>query len=145
MEEINRSTIYISLGLIIIAAVLVLTLLPQETKRDAKPTDYGHIDISAVKAKQLIDENPNLVIIDVSPDYADAHIPGAVHYYIGDGSLDEAIPNLDKNATYLVYCHFNSASVSGARKLVNAGFQNVYRLEGNFQAWINAGYEIEKE
>jgi len=27
---------------------------------------------------------------------------------------------------------------------VDAGFKNVYRLEGNYAAWVEAGYEIEK-
>lgn len=32
---------------------------------------------------------------------------------------------------------------SGAEKLVEAGFANVYRLEGNHSAWINMGYNVE--
>ena len=71
-------------------------------------------------------------------------MPGAVNYYIGDGSLDEAILKLDKEATYLIYCHEESASVLGAQKLIDAGFKNVYRLKGNYQAWVDADLEIEK-
>jgi rhodanese-related sulfurtransferase len=63
---------------------------------------------------------------------------------IGDGSLDNAIPTLDKNATYLVYCHVDSVAIQGAQKLVDAGFHNVYRLEGNYGAWVDAGYPIEQ-
>ena len=57
-------------------------------------------------------------------------------------SLDAAIPTLDKSARYLVYCHFESASRAGAQKLVDAGFENVYRLEGDFPAWEAAGYPV---
>lgn len=103
----------------------------------------GYVDISVMEAKELIDSNPDLIIIDVSPAYNNGHIPGAVNYYVGDGSLDEAIPTLDKEATYLVYCHVDSAAISGAQKLVDAGFENVYRLEGNYAAWVDAGYPIE--
>ena len=98
---------------------------------------------SSQEAKELIESTENLVIIDVSPHYDSGHLPGAVNYYLGDGSLDDAIPNLDKNVSYLVYCHVDSVSISGANKLVDAGFSPVYRLKGNYQAWIDAGYEIE--
>ena len=105
--------------------------------------ESGYADVSALQAKDLIDNNTNIVVIDVSPFYDDGHIPGAINYYVGDGSLDEAIPTLDKDKDYLVYCHFDSASILGATKLVDAGFNPVYRLEGNLQAWIDAGYDIE--
>lgn len=71
-------------------------------------------------------------------------MPNAVNYYLGDGSLDRAIPNFDKEKTYLVYCHVDSVAIQGAQKLVDAGFKNVYRLKGNYKAWVDAGYPIEK-
>ena len=105
--------------------------------------EASYTDISAAEAKQLIDDNAEVIIIDVSPIYAAGHLPGAVNYYVGDGSLDAAIPMLDENATYLVYCHFESASRQGAQKLVDAGFTTVYRLDGGYGAWVDAGYPIE--
>jgi rhodanese-related sulfurtransferase len=104
----------------------------------------SYTDISAMEAKEMIDQNPGIVIIDVSPHYAKGHIPGSINYYLGDGSLDKAIPNLDKEKTYLVYCHVDSVSMAGAQKLIDAGFKNVYRLEGNYKAWVDAGYPTEK-
>lgn len=103
-----------------------------------------YTDISPKDAKKLIDENSSLVVLDVSPLYAQGHLPGAINHYVGDGSLDKAIPTLDKEATYLVYCHNDRASILGAQKLIDAGFKNVYRLEGNYSAWVEAGYPIEK-
>ena len=88
--------------------------------------------------------NPDVIIIDVSPRYDKGHLPGAINYYVGDGSLDAALPSLDKNAEYLVYCHVDSAAIAGAEKLIDAGIEKVYRLEGNYQAWIDAGYKIER-
>ena len=105
--------------------------------------ENGYADVTVVQAKDLIDNNTNIVVIDVSPFYDESHIPGAINYYIGDGSLDDAIPTLDKKKHYLIYCHTDSASINGAIKMVNAGFNPVYRLEGNFQAWVDAGYDVE--
>jgi adenylyltransferase/sulfurtransferase len=124
-------------GILILASAMAVGCTPEDQAQGS------YTDIPPAEAKQLIDENPALVIIDVSPIYAAGHLPGAVNYYLGDGSLDAAIPMLDENATYLVYCHAESASRQGAQKLVDAGFTSVYRLEGEYDAWVNAGYPIE--
>jgi rhodanese-related sulfurtransferase len=104
----------------------------------------SYIDVTPEEAKKLIDENPGLTIIDVSPNYDNGHLPGAISYYIGDGSLEKAIPSLDPNGKYLVYCHVDSVAIAGAQALVDAGFKNVYRLAGNYAAWVDAGYPVEK-
>jgi rhodanese-related sulfurtransferase len=128
----------ISMVICVIGVLLILFGCTQENIKT-------YIDVSPMEAKELIDNTPDIVIIDVSPYYAQGHIPGAISYYLGDGSLDEAIPMLDKNKVYLVYCHVDSVAIAGAIKLINAGFETVYRLEGNYSAWVEAGYSVDTE
>jgi len=138
------------ISLIILTVLLVSCSQTDNTQPDTTtPTNTEtqqatYMDVSPAEAKALIDNNPNLIVIDVSPSYANGHLPGAVNYYLGSGALDQAIPNLDPEADYLVYCHVDSVAIAGAQKLTNAGFKNVYRLEGNYAAWVDAGYPIEK-
>ena len=129
---------------VIFGIVLVSMIIIGGCSENGESTHDTYIDVSPAEAKELIDDNPALIIIDVSPLYDQGHLPGAVHYYLGDGSLDKAIPTLDKSGMYLVYCHVDSVAIQGAQKLVDAGFKNVYRLEGNYRAWVNAGYPIEQ-
>ena len=134
-------------GVILLVLALVIGCNGQETtitEQDNMKNPTGYIDVSPEEAKELIDNNPDLIIIDVSPAYDDGHLPGAVNYYLGDGSLDEVIPTLDKDKEYLVYCHVDSVAIQGVQKLIDAGFKTVYRLEGNYSAWVNAGYPVEK-
>lgn len=140
-------------GLILIAVVVFALIIagymlyaPQETIEDNSQEEIAasYVDISSPEAKELIDNNPDIIIVDVSPDYENGHLPGAVGYYLGDGSLDEALQTLDKEATYLVYCRFDSASRAGAQKFIDAGFMNVYRLEDHYSGWVAHGYPIEK-
>ena len=133
------------IGIIILAAILLIYWSFTSAPQQETPPTGDWIDLEPAEAKALIDSNPDLVIIDVSPNYLDGHLPGAINYYIGDGSLDAAISSgeLDPEATYLVYCHFESASVAGARRLASAGY-TTYRLKGDYPAWLAAGYPIEQ-
>jgi len=125
-------------------SIISCTAPVEEEMMDEEEMMSEYMDVTPEEAKKLIDENSDLIIIDVSPKYDEGHLPGAVNYYLGDGSLDDAIPTLDSEAKYLVYCHVDSVSISGAQALIDAGFKNVYRLEGNYAAWVDAGYEVEK-
>ena len=124
-----------------LVAIVVLALAVAGCTPATTPT---YVDLSVEEARELIDSTSDLVIIDVSPKYDEGHIPGALHYYLADGSLDKAIPTLDKSKTYLVYCHVDEVSIAGATALIDAGFENVFRLEGNYGAWVDAGYPVEK-
>jgi rhodanese-related sulfurtransferase len=105
------------------------------------PATTGYTDLTPAQAKDLIATEKDLVIIDVSPYYDKGHLPGAISIPLA--TLDAKIPALDKTKTYLVYCHGDGPSISGARKLVDAGFKKVYRLAGNYAAWVAAGYPVE--
>jgi rhodanese-related sulfurtransferase len=140
--------------LYIIVAVLLLTGLiissctqssttTQDHHDQEMPAQMTYTDITPAEAKMMIETNPDLIVIDVSPEYDNGHLPSAVSYPVGDGSLDAVIPMLDKSKPYLVYCHTESASRQGAQKLVDAGFTMVYRLEGEYAAWVDAGYMVE--
>lgn len=150
----NKKIILIVLAVIIVLSIIGFLLykfypkntgqVPQESITFEESEMAYYINLAPDQAKELIDSMPDLIIIDVSPKYSEGHLPKAVNYYIGDGSLDNAIPSLNKEKEYLVYCHTDEASMQGAQKLVDAGFKNVFRLEGNYKAWVDAGYPVEK-
>ena len=136
-----KKIVYLLLS--IFALVLLAGCTKQIISDETTSETLEYIDVSAAEAKELIDSNSDLIVIDVSPAYDQGHLPGAVNYYLGDGSLDAVIPTLDKNKEYLIYCHVDSVAIQGAQKLIDAGFTKVYRLEGNYKAWVDAGYPIE--
>lgn len=103
-----------------------------------------YTDVTPEEALELIESTPDIIIIDVSPAYADGHLPGAINHPVGDGSFDEALAYFEKDKTYLIYCHGDDPSIEASEKLVEAGFMDVYRLEGNYSAWVDAGYDVEK-
>jgi len=104
-----------------------------------------YMDISPTEAYSMYLNGTFDLIIDVVGlgIYQGGHLPGAVNYVWADGTLNDMIPTLDKNGTYLVYCHTDPPSTASAQALINAGIKNTYRLEGNYRAWVDAGYPVE--
>jgi rhodanese-related sulfurtransferase len=107
-------------------------------------TPDRYLDVNAATADALIRTKDDLVVVDVSPYYDNGHLPGAVHLYLGDGSLEAAVPTLDTDVPYLVYCHADTPAITGAQKLIDAGFMPVYRLIGNYPGWAADGYPVEQ-
>jgi len=103
------------------------------------------IDIDASEVKSKMDEGEFEAIFDVSPVFNSGHLPGATNANAGGGgtSLSELINGMDKTKTYLVYCHSDGPAMAGAQLMEDALFTKVYRLEGNFGAWVDAGYDVE--
>ena len=100
----------------------------------------GYKTISVSDANAMIQSSPNLLVVDVRTpqEYAQGHLKGAVNIPLSD--LPVQIGGLDRNRPILVYCHTGVRSAQAATMLVNAGFTQVYDMEGGLTAWINAGY-----
>jgi rhodanese-related sulfurtransferase len=106
------------------------------------PVDTGtYMEVPPDLASRMIDLNPELVVVDVSPLYADGHLPGAIHAPLRD--LDSIAAGWDPSVPHLVYCHSRQASEEGAGVLVDMGFEIVYRLRGEYGGWVEAGYAVE--
>jgi adenylyltransferase/sulfurtransferase len=115
--------------------------IEHETPTSEVAQSPSYRDITPVEAKALIDENPDLVVIDVGA-HPTGILPGAIVLPV-EGALEESLGTFDPEGHYLVYGRYDTASTQGAQMLVDSGFKNVYRLLGEFQAWKAAGYEVE--
>ena len=104
------------------------------------------VDVAPATPKSKIEASDFMAIFDVSPLFSQGHIPGAINANAGAGgtALADLIDGMDKMKSYLVYCHGDAPAMAGAQLMEDAGFNMVYRLEGNFGAWTAAGYDIEK-
>jgi rhodanese-related sulfurtransferase len=99
--------------------------------------------------------------IDITPDelaamlknkdflFINVHIPYAGEIAQTDLFLpyDQAAQQLgqlpaDKNAKIVVYCRSDRMSRISVGEWVKAGYTNLYNLDGGFEAWEAAGYEL---
>ncbi len=96
-----------------------------------------YTDLSATTVQQ--DLTSFTKIFDVSPLYEKGHLPLSVDAG-GVSGLEAMASSLDMKGKYLVYCHGDAPSIAGAKALVAAGIDSVYRLEGNYPAWDAIAY-----
>jgi len=103
----------------------------------------GYFDVSVSQAKQMIESNPNLVILDVrtQAEYDSGHIQNATLIPLTE--LASRLGELDKNKEILVYCGSGGRSATASQILADNGFSKVYNMLGGITAWRNAGYWIE--
>ncbi len=98
----------------------------------SSPSPKGYKKISAKEAKEMIDTNPNIIILDVrsEEEYNEVRIPDSL--LIPDYDLKEQAPQLlaDKDATILVYCRTGRRSAQSAKTLMELGYTNVYDIGG---------------
>lgn len=136
---------------ITIVLLLVLVLSGCESKQnDSKKIDPDenisaipfYNEVTPAEAKNIIENNSSLIIIDASDDYINGHLPGAINVPIAE--IEAKILQLDKNKTYLIYARQSAYAVAVASRLAESGFENVYHLDGDFSAWLSAGFKIEK-
>ncbi|MGI6432554.1 MAG: rhodanese-like domain-containing protein [Sphaerochaetaceae bacterium] len=97
--------------------------------------------ISAEHAKKMIDEDPQLTIVDVrrEEEFQEGHIRGALllpNEIIQTHSFFPSLP--DKEATLLVYCRSGMRSLFAAKRLIELGYAFVY----DFGGIISWPYEI---
>ena len=87
----------------------------------------------AVESVAVTDET---VIIDVRTpsEYADGHLDGAVSADLNGGRLAAALPTLDPDAEYLVYCASGNRSSQAVRMMADAGMTDVTDLGSVSQA-----------
>ena len=102
----------------------------ENTERKISVAEYHKI--SAEKAKKILDENSNALLLDVrrETEYKEKHITGAILFPVTEIKEKAAEKLPDKNALILVYCRSGVRSKDAANQLVSMGYVKVYDLGG---------------
>lgn len=101
------------------------------------------IDLSVTEFSGKVAE-AGVITLDVRTpgEFAEGHIEGAQLIDFQSGNFENEISSLDKNATYAVYCRSGNRSGQAVKVLHDAGFHNVYNLNGGVIDWANAGLPL---
>lgn len=84
-------------------------------------------------------------LIDVRRDneWESGHLRNAKHFEMNNPDWNSQIETLDKDKPVYVYCAKGGRSARSAKQLEEAGFKEIYDLEGGITNWKAAGKSIE--
>ena len=93
---------------------------------------YKRISISDAKTFQ---EQGNAQFVDIRDEnaYHAGHIPHAQH--LSQSNLQTFLESADLDKPLLVCCYHGNSSQPTAQFLYEKGFEEVYSIDGGFEAW----------
>jgi len=101
------------------------------------------VDLSVTEFSAKVAE-AGVITLDVRTpgEFMGGFIQGARNIDFQSGNFENEIAALDKNATYAVYCRSGNRSGQAVKVMHDAGFHNVYNLNGGVIDWTNAGLPL---
>jgi rhodanese-related sulfurtransferase len=101
------------------------------------------IDLSVTEFSAKVAE-AGVITLDVRTpsEFAEGFIEGARLIDFQSGNFENEIAALDKNATYAVYCRSGNRSGQAVKVMQDAGFSNVFNMNGGVIEWANAGLPL---
>ena len=114
--------------------------LVQDAKSRVKETNVAEV-------KKRMDAGEKILLVDVREDneWANGHIPGAVH--MGRGVIERDVETKvpDPSAKLILYCGGGFRSALSADNLQKMGYQNVESMDGGWKGWVEAGLPTAKD
>src|ERR1035437_8322012 len=111
---------------------------------DAK-TRIRETNVQEVKAR--LDAKEVFTLVDVREDseWANGHLPGAIH--LGKGIIERDIENAvpAKTTPMVRYCGGGYRSALAAERLHNMGYTNEMSMDVGWRGWTNAGFPTAKD
>jgi rhodanese-related sulfurtransferase len=100
-------------------------------------------DLSVSEFSSKVTE-AGIITLDVRTpgEFNEGHIQGALLVDFESGNFENEIAALDKTKTYAVYCRSGSRSGQAVKIMSDAGFTNIYNLNGGVIDWANAGLPL---
>jgi rhodanese-related sulfurtransferase len=108
--------------------------LVQDAKTRVKETNVPDV-------KRRTDAGEKFLLVDVREDneWANGHLPGAVHLSKGiiERDIEQRVP--DTNTKVILYCGGGFRSALVADNLQKMGYTNIESMDGGWKGWLEAG------
>jgi rhodanese-related sulfurtransferase len=114
--------------------------LVNEVKPRIKETNIADV-------KKRMDDGEKFLLVDVRDDHewANGHLPGAVHMSRGLIERDIEVKVPETSSKMILYCGGGFRSALVADNLQKMGYSNVESMDGGWRGWLEAGLSTVKE
>ncbi|HWZ99850.1 MAG TPA: rhodanese-like domain-containing protein [Candidatus Dormibacteraeota bacterium] len=113
--------------------------LVNDAKTRVKETDVADV-------KRRMESGEKFLLVDVREDneWANGHLPGAVHMGRGiiERDIETAVPDTDTKM--ILYCGGGFRSALVADNLQKMGYTKVESMDGGWKGWVSAGLPTAK-
>jgi phage shock protein E len=141
--------------------VTLLTVLPLSAcggDADADPTPDPTVAATAADAGErpafgivtpeqaaTLATDPAITVLDVRTpeEFTEGHLAGAVLVDFSSPAFADEVAQLDPSQPYLVYCRSGNRSGQAVAAMQQAGFAQLWDMDGGVTAWTAAGLPIE--
>ncbi len=108
-----------------------------------KSTAYKQVNVDQLT--RLVNQQ-NAQLIDVRPKeaFAEGHIVNAISLPLEDINAGKIKLDKLKKKPVIVYCQVGRSSAAAGKKLNEAGFEQVFNLQGGINAWLNDKLPLSK-
>ncbi len=112
--------------------------LVEEAKQNVR-----EVTVDDIKARLDRGERFHLIDVREESEWANGHLPGAIH--LGKGILERDIEQKipDTAAPMVLYCGGGFRSALAADNLRKMGYTNVESMDGGIRDWRAKGYPLE--
>ena len=125
--------------------MMLMTAVSMGWAQNANDDTFVTIEVDGFQ-HTLENSGDDCILVDVRTpaEYQEAHLKGAINIDVKDSTFKEnALKQLPKEKTIMVYCRTGHRSAMAARMLT-AEVYMVFNLEGGITAWKEAGKETVK-
>jgi len=114
--------------------------LVNEAKQRVKETNVAEV-------KRRMASGEKFLLVDVREDneWAQGHVPGAVHLGRGIIERDIEIKVPETSTKVILYCGGGFRSALVADNLQKMGYTNVESMDGGWRGWVEAGLPTAKD
>lgn len=96
--------------------------------------------IEEEELRDLVKTEKSAKVIDVrtSAEYRMEHINPCENISLQEKGFDDKLKYMDKEAIYVLYCQSGPRSKRARKKMLKAGFQHVFVLNGGIGKWTGS-------